>query len=509
MKKYFLSKFSPFKSSNQQEKEKTTSREDILSQLDSRNKLWSRTFESNNHASVFKDFVTEDVVIVAMGQSLAAGSGSWYPLSRSVEPNAFSLGPSVVDAGQADRFIPANVTGDGEAPRKLFPLVGCSVYNGSSVSFGDEQSVIPVHERTNTGGDGPLVSLVRSVARSRPDKRFFAAQSAFGGTPIGLLRKDTEDSRNYWQHFCSILRAYEEVARREERSISAPVIFIDHGQTDYSVDKSNTVSSAKEYEVKLRGWMKDIEDEIASVFPEQKHQPLFLLSTPSARYVRNFDGAGRPGLFVHEAMYAVADTKENVRLVPPSYAGGNPGGAHLDTNGYRLLGEQASKVLFQELSGARFMPTRVIQTILTSPRTILVNFHVPEPPLRFQQIIREGQFVLNRKYGFMLTDATGGSTVQISNVTQVADTILRIETAHPITHEALLWLGGKQPFMSGRSNICDSETTLSSMTWGYIPDASMDEGMPLSSLVGERYDLSNFALPHAGPVGWTLPIFQQ
>jgi len=216
----------------------------------------------------------------------------------------------------------------------------------------------------------------------------------------------------------------------------------------------------------------------------------------------NFDTAG---LGVQMAQLTAALDDGGVFMIGPSYPVPDSNNLHLVANGYRWLGSMFGKVMFRALTlGQRWKPLHMRRASLRG-REVLVDFHVPHPPLAFDNpwlqagwavgsVITGGsntQVVQNDK-GFSVLSTTG--VVQaIQTVALASETQVLITLADTPTAGLSLRVRYADGVHRGHGNVRDSDPALADDTYlDGQPGQVAGETNP--TLSGGRYPLWNWAV---------------
>jgi hypothetical protein len=175
-------------------------------------------------------------------------------------------------------------------------------------------------------------------------------------------------------------------------------------------------------------------------------------------------------------------TNPNIDCVGPTYYGPHAttsGNVHHSSHGYRWVGLYFQKALRHRLrTGQKWVPLYPTKARLINARTMLVDFHVPVPPLKFDEEnitpLQDGM------KGAEVHDAAGRLTVL--SVVIVGGTQLKLTTNRDIGEGAFFaaawtpenrgtydpatnrwpdWFFG--PITGVRSNICDSDPELTDL----------------------------------------------
>jgi hypothetical protein len=140
-------------------------------------------------------------------------------------------------------------------------------------------------------------------------------------------------------------------------------------------------------------------------------------------------------------------------------------------------------------------PTRVA----TDGRHLLVQFHVPNPPLTWGRPYDGHLAVSPADRGFTVIDADG--SVPIADVAFFDALTVRISLARPLQPQALLRYADRSH--GGRGMLHDSDPTRADEIYVFDPHAGHYPSAKLPELIGQPYPLQNWC------VAFSLPISHQ
>ncbi len=217
----------------------------------------------------------------------------------------------------------------------------------------------------------------------------------------------------------------------------------------------------------------------------QATMPAVFTHQVSGPYVR--DAAG---LSIPMAQLDCMDRLADWFMVGPSYPVTEKGG-HLDPNGYRWLGQQFGKVIHLVLDlGAGWRPLHPLRATSRGAQ-VLVDFHVPHPPLVFGPCYRgtvPGEFPDG---GFSVTDDAG--RIGVSSAQVVAETCVLLALERAPGPGAALWYAG-EALHGGYGNLRDSDPTPASACYEFRAGSGQRPEANRPELVGRPYPLWNWCV---------------
>ncbi len=212
--------------------------------------------------------------------------------------------------------------------------------------------------------------------------------------------------------------------------------------------------------------------------------PIVFLTPPGGAYTSDVASLG-----VQMAFLDVADEVPGVYLVGPNYQYPDPG-AHLFANSYRWHGCQIGKVAFvTQVLRQGWHPLRPRKATAVAT-TMLVDFLVPAPPLRFGTAYEGSSAVASADKGFRVTDATG--EIAIVSVEVAADTVVKITLAREPGNTPRLWYGDKT-YHNGGGQLCDSDPWQHDFGWTY-PATDLPPAESIPALNNQPYPAANWCV---------------
>jgi hypothetical protein len=224
-----------------------------------------------------------------------------------------------------------------------------------------------------------------------------------------------------------------------------------HGESDH------LEGNGAYYSDYLLEWQSDYNADVKALTGQTNDIPMFLCQMSSYTKYNSTTS------LIPSAQLWAAENSTMHTLVCPKYFLTYSDGIHLTAQSYRHLGEYYGKVLkhvlVDEESWQPLLPTR----ITLDGTNLVVDFHVPAPPL----VLDTNAVLAQTDYGFEYADDASSAAIQSVTVTD-ADTITIALTAIPsganprlrYAHTGIAgsWAGWDQPG-SARGNVRDSDAT--------------------------------------------------
>lgn len=432
--------------------------------------------------------------IVVYGQSLSTGHEGWPALSKTARYGSLMLG---------DCVRPEGILSDGFTPFggvSLKPLVA-NVQSGASIL--SDQQVAEL-----TPGNGSLGEVVNqgmvNYAKRMHDRLgrnssllFVTTNCGVSGKTIEQLSKNnTQDSKNRYKRFTDAVTHVQGIADSENKKHGVTGIVWMQGEWNYS--DQGGAENYQSYKASLTQLRNDmISDCMATT--EQSEPPVFITYQTGASYTRDIDEFGNAGLHVGHAQWDFAKENNDCFMAGPIYPYTDKGG-HLDSNGYRWFGNYLGKIYNKIVTqGQNWKPLSPVK-VVTHADTIYISFHVPEPPLVFDQPYvgsSERDFVHK---GFKVTDSQGEITIR--TVRLVADTVVAISLSRAAGDGARVWYAPKD-YYNGNGCLRDSDPAVAIDKYEYLPAEGMYESADIPELNNQPYPLHNWCLAFSLPINWS------
>jgi hypothetical protein len=281
--------------------------------------------------------------ILSTGQSLSVGVAGWPVLSKT-QPYRNLMFSSGVIAGRTHLS-------------ELVPLVE-----------GGQDDV-----ETMSSALANLVTRFSEVVRAEPDgARHDLLVSVHGvsGTPYAGLKKGTDA----YATGIAQARAAMSLAKAMGKSYVVRAVTNVHGESDHT-------GGNRAYENDLARWQADYETDVKAITSQS--EPIPMLQTQMSSWTQY----GQATSIIPAAQLAahVASNGKVVLVGPKYHVAYAADGVHLTNEGYRHMGEDYAKVYRRVvLERGRWEPLRP-SSVARSGAVITVKFHVPVPPIAFDE----------------------------------------------------------------------------------------------------------------------------
>ncbi len=434
--------------------------------------------------------------VIAYGQSLSIGQEGWPAISLSQPFDNLMIGQCVRPASaHSPTWAPL---GDSS----LHPLVGTNeslADPGGLVSAAAAAALTP---GDSTYGETVLEGATNFFRKlqlgmrglvSDASRQLVASSCGVGGMTIEALSKGA--SPELFNRLRGCATALQAAATAASKSYGVAAIIFMQGEANYTPG-AGYASDQATYLAELIKLRADINADIATTIAGQASPPAWFTYQTNQNFTADTISIGM-------AQLNAALTQPGWYLAAPDYPVTDKGG-HLDPNGYRWMGAQFGKVMHRVLNlGQRWLPLYPTQ-ITFRAFSILVDFHVPEPPLVFDVPWvgsdtgsgTIGPATLSNQ-GFTVYDAGGIvpiTAVSIASDTQVLITVGRALGSAPYLRYADL------TYNSGNGGLRDSDPTISADLYSYTAGNGQYAAANVPALVGNPYPLWNWCVAFNMPI---------
>ena len=418
------------------------------------------------------------------GQSLSSAYEGWPALSKIVKDGSLMYGDCTRPAsGAAAAFTPLG----GAALKPLKSVV--QVAGGGSI-LSDAQ-VAALAPGSSNEGEGPEVGAVNFARHlflqhhglAKDDSRLFVASSAgVAGRSIEQLSKGAVPE--LYQRLLQAAQGVKAIAAAESATYCVPAIFWMQGEWNYTTAYGGDTTKAG-YKAKLKAQAEIWKTDIAQGVADQVSPPAVITYQTGAGYTSDSND-----LAIGMAQWELSEEERNWFLATPIYPYTDKGG-HLDSNGYRWVGMQLGKVLHRVVTLGQDWKPLSPRGMTLSGRQVLIDFHVPCPPLVFDKpyVVLAGTDYADK--GFRVLDDLG--TVPIASVAIAADTVVKLVLGRETTGVVKVQYASKTA-SNGNGNLRDSDATVASENYVYEAGSGQYAGANIPELVGRPYPLHNWCI---------------
>ncbi|WP_028239766.1 phosphate ABC transporter substrate-binding protein [Stutzerimonas azotifigens] len=421
--------------------------------------------------------------IITFGQSLASAAEGWPALSREPGYDNLMLGEATRSATYSGpRFVPV-----GEAAFKPLRAV-VQAKADAKVLLGDEQTA-EFEEHAQDEGESVEVGALNMARRlylrdkgasADPQHLFVASNAATSGRSLAQL-SHTGGTDEY-QRVIQAVQQARALAESGNTRYAVSALFWLQGEFDYA-EVNGGVNDKLRYKAGLRKLREDLNTDIAAI-TGQPQAPAFLSYQTDAKSSKDPDS-----LAIGMAQWELANEEPHWYLVGPVYPYTDKG-THLSSNGYRWFGQMLGKVYHRVVvEGRGWRPLSPLGASHDG-REVLVDFHVPYPPLAFDKpyIAHQARDIPDR--GFELHDERG--RVPLARVELAADTVVRLTASRELVGTPRVVYAGKRA--GGAGALRDSDPTVADAVYEYRAEAGMWRSENVAERVGKPYPLQNWSI---------------
>ncbi|WP_152219708.1 hypothetical protein [Pseudomonas sp. SCB32] len=418
------------------------------------------------------------------GQSLSTGFEGWPALSKTAQGGNLMFGGSPRPSETATaQFLPLG----GAA---LNPLVAVTqAANGGSIL--NDAAVAALAPGAANEGESAEVGAMNFARKqflqyhglgADPSRKFVVSNCGVAGRSVEQLSKGA--SPELFKRLLQAAQGVKQIATTEGVTYCVPAILWMQGENNYG-GAGGSDATKDGYKAKLKAqaaiWKADIAQGVAG----QSNPPAVVTYQTGASYTVDTND-----LAIGMAQWELAKEERNWFLATPIYPYTDKGG-HLDANGYRWVGMQLGKVLHRVVTlGQQWKPLSPRRATV-SGREILVDFHVPCPPLVFDTPYVQLTATSYAEKGFRILDDSG--VVPVSAVELAASTIVRIRLGRDTSGAVRVQYGTKAA-TDGNGNLRDSDDTVASENYVYTAGSGQYAGANIPALIDKPYPLHNWCI---------------
>ncbi|AHL74652.1 phosphate ABC transporter substrate-binding protein [Stutzerimonas stutzeri] len=422
--------------------------------------------------------------VITYGQSLASAAEGWPALSKQPRYDNLMLGNSVRSATYSGaRFIAV-----GEPAFK--PLRAVVQLKRDPKVILDGRSVARLDEHAQEEGESVEVGALNMVRRlylqkhgveADPEHLFVASNASTSGRSIAQLSK-VGGTHEYRRVLQAVDQA-KQIADAQGASYSLSAFFWLQGEYDYSQAQGG-INDKAHYKKMLRQLRDDLNADTAQAIAGQQQMPAFISYQTDAK-----SSVVNGSLDIGMAQWELAQEEPNWYLAGPVYPYVDKG-THLSANGYRWFGQMLGKVYHQVVVEGRNWQPLSPRGATFEHREVLVDFHVPFPPLMFDLPYLDHQARAIKNRGFTLIDEQG--EVQIKAVEIVADTVVRLNAGRDLVGTPRIRYASQA--VGGAGELRDSDPAQADARYEYLPDEGMPREANIAALVDKPYPLHNWSI---------------
>lgn len=456
--------------------------EEDIAKRDAQNKRWSQRMiiQPKSHPPALDAKYNH---IVTFGQSLASAAEGWPALSKEPGYDNLMLGDATRSATfSGDRFVPVG----GAAFKPLRAVV--QLKNDPKVLL-DRDAVAKLDPKAQEEGESVEVGALNMARKlylkktgktADPDHLLLASNAATSGRSIAQLAK--EGGTDEYRRVLQAVDQARQVAQAGGKSYSLSALFWLQGEYDYA-EVQGGINDKATYKRMLRQLRDDLYADTAKAIG-QKAMPAFISYQTDAK-----SSVINGSLDIGLAQWELAQKEPNWYLAGPVYPYVDKG-THLSANGYRWFGQMLGKVYHQVVVQQRGWLPLSPRRATVEGREILMDFHVPHPPMTFSEpyIGHEARMIEN--YGFVVTDDEGD--VPVENIEAAADTVLRIVAGRDLVGAPTIQYATHAT--GGAGELHDSDPTVADANYEYLPDEGMPPEANIEALVDKPYPLYNWSI---------------
>jgi len=426
---------------------------------------------------------------ITYGQSLSTGVEGWPALSKTPKYDNLMYG----DSPRPNSLSGPGFTPVGTASLKALKAVTQSPAGTAVMSDLDVAALAP---GSGNGGESPDVGALNYARKmflqhmglaSDLTRQFVSSNCGVSGRTIEALSKGA--SPELYLRATQAAQAVKGIAEAQGATYCVPAIVFLQGEYNYTPDYGG-VTDKDGYKALLRKLRNDMVADICNGIAGQSAPPAFITYQTGGPYTRDEND-----MAIGQAQLELSQEEQNWYLATPTYPYTDKW-SHLDSNGYRWVGQQIGKVFHRVVTlGQGWRPLSPRQ-ITAKAREVLIDFHVPYPPLVFDRPYVRGDTVDYPSRGFKVIDEQG--LVAIGSVEIASDTIVRINLARDTIGAVKVQYADKEVH-NGNGCLRDSDPAIASDLYEYSVGTGQYETANVAALVGKPYPLFNWCVAFSLP----------
>ncbi|CAN7267932.1 hypothetical protein [Caballeronia sp. LjRoot31] len=452
-------------------------------EIDARNAqnlVYSQKLKSQINTN-FQKPVFDYNIIVTYGQSLSNGFRSFPAIS--VLPRAqglYMLGDSV---------RPIGVTGD----TRFQPVGGVSTLKPLAASVQDYSGkVITDYSTLDPTGGAMGESLSEAQAsfikimtarqmnlRDDSGPQFVVVNCGVDGKSVEELSKGADI--NLYARVIDAVTQVKNIATAQGKTCGVVVLNYNQGEWNYGGVRGATRDKAA-YKDLLLTLIRNLQADLSAI-TKQSLPFLTLLGQTGAGYT-----VDSTNLSIGTAQAELGQQNANVRLATPYYPLPVKDDGHFEANGARWFGCMFGKVAYRMLRGEDWQPLS-LRTATRRGLQVLLDFTVPEPPIRLALPFVGGVRADIAGKGFSCVDASG--VMLPTKVTVVSDTQILLTLPRPPSGSLSLRIAD-QTNCRGRTCVQDSDGITSMEKYYYADNNGQAATERVGDLLDSPYPLQNW-----------------
>lgn len=421
---------------------------------------------------------------LTFGQSLSTGNETWPALSKAPYGGSLMLGDSTRPSGRyVAAFNPLDLS-------ILQPMKAVVQSDDGSKLLTDAE-VAALEPGAGNEGEAPDIGMVNFARKqflqyhnlaADPSRIFVSSNCGVSGRTVEQLSKGA--SPEFYLRLLQAAQKVKAIADTEGSTYAIPAIIWMQGEFNYIPDRGGDTTK-EGYKAKLLAQSKIWKSEIISGVAGQEAPPAIITYQTGAAFTRDNND-----LSIGMAQWELSQEQPNWYMASPYYPYTDKGG-HLDPNGSRWLGMQLGKVLHRVVTLGQDWKPLSPRNVTIHEKEILIDFHVPCPPLAWDKPYVGLVATDYIDKGFRVKDSSG--TLAIKTVEIVAETIVRIELVNTPGADLLVQYATLAA-SGGNGCLRDSDPTVAMNNYQYSEGIGQYSAANIPALVDKPYPLYNWCI---------------
>lgn len=422
--------------------------------------------------------------ILMYGQSLSTGYEGWPALSKIPFGGNLMFGDSARPAGRQNGvFVPL-----GGAALKPLKAVVQSRFTGAIMTDAEVAALAP---GAGEEGETPEVAATNFARKlflqyhgvAADDNHLFVVSNCgVSGRTIEQLSKGAVP--DLYPRLPQAVSGVKDIATAESATYCIPAILFMQGEYNYTGENSGDNTKAG-YKAKLKALAENWKTDLAYGLAAQSAPPAIITYQTGAGYTRDVND-----LAIGMAQLELSEEESNWYMATPVYPYTDKGG-HLDSNGYRWLGVQLGKVLHRVVTLGQGWKPLSPRRVTVHQQEVLLDFHVPCPPLVFDTPYVALAANNYTDKGFRVIDSVG--VVPLTSVSIINETMVKLVLSRALSTNPRVQYATQSTF-AGNGNLRDSDDTVSADRYEYKAGSGQYPDTNIPALVDKPYPLHNWCV---------------
>lgn len=423
--------------------------------------------------------------VVEYGQSFSIGALAHPARTGSQLFDALMLGDSVRPANLAATFAPYGGVSE------LNALAATVEGPGSTLDILDSGEIAALDWEDAARGETASLGFSdyakylfnqKSAVENDTTRRLIVTSSGHGGQNVSQLSKDAPGNAAwFFARTVDAASQIKSIADTDTVASGVAAYLWQQGQADVTDGTAKAT-----YKTAVKQLRDDLHTDIqVGEYGRTKRAAFLFTQTSGADWTLD-----STDLAVPIGQLEMSQEEADMFLACPEYPMTNKPDGHPDANGNRWRGMQLAKVYHRVVNLRQGWQPLHITKAIARRNQILLQYHVPAPPLQFRDYYEGFTAVNHTNKGFEVEDETGTNTITAVEIAGDATVLLTL--GRDVDGTATVTYGG-ETVHGGGGNVADSDAAVPPRNYEYLSAAGDDASVNVAALVDKPYPLNNFA----------------